>query len=107
MEEASKQKGGGSPLKCLIVREPYASRILTGKKTREHRSTRTNIRGFIGIIPAKTKTVAGTVEIIDVKGPLPNGWYAYVLRRPLKFKQPIPYDHPSGAVRWVNVYEKI
>jgi hypothetical protein len=47
------------------------------------------------------------VEIVDVKGPLPDGLYAYVLRHPVKFKQPRPYNHPNGAVRWVNVYEKI
>jgi hypothetical protein len=104
---ARKENGRGSPLKCLIVREPYANRILTGKKTREYRSTNTKIRGVIGIIPATTKKVAGTVEIIDVKGPLPDSSYAYVLRHPLKFKQPKPYNHPNGAVRWVNVYEKI
>jgi hypothetical protein len=107
MKEVSKENRRGTPLKCLIVREPHASDILIGKKTREYRSTRTNIRGVIGIIPATTKTVAGTVEIMDVKGPVPNGGYAYVLRRPVKFKRPIPYHHPSGAVRWVNVYEKM
>lgn len=65
------------------------------------------MRGVIGIIPATTKKVAGKVEIIDVKGPLSNGCYAYVLRHPVKLKQPIPYNHPNGAVRWVNVYERI
>jgi hypothetical protein len=31
--------------------------------------------------------------------------YAYVFSNPRRFKTPIPYRHPSGAVTWVRLPE--
>ena len=93
-------------MRGLIIREPYASQILSGAKTKEIRGSATKIRARIGVIPAGTLTVAGTVEIVDCKGPFPAQYgykkvYKYILKNPKKFKTPVPYKHKSGAVRWV------
>jgi hypothetical protein len=29
--------------------------------------------------------------------------YAWVLEKPRRLKQPVPYKHPSGAVIWVRL----
>jgi hypothetical protein len=31
--------------------------------------------------------------------------YAWVLKDVVKFKNPVPYKHPSGAVTWVTLDE--
>jgi hypothetical protein len=96
-------------MKGLIVREPYASQILSGEKTKEFRGRPTKIRGRIAIIPARSGTVAGTVELVDCTGPHRGGGpygdntYRYILENPVKFKKPKPYQHPNGAVIWVNL----
>lgn len=96
-------------MKGLIVREPYASQILSGEKTNEFRGRPTKIRGRIAIIPAGSGMVAGTVDLVDCTGPhaggRPNGdkTYRYILKNPVKFKKPKAYKHPNGAVIWVNL----
>lgn len=96
-------------MKGLIVREPYASQILSGEKTKEIRSRPTKIRGHIAIIPAGSGMVAGTADLVDCTGPHPGAWqyqdktYRYILKNPIKFKKPKPYKHPKGAVIWVNL----
>jgi hypothetical protein len=95
-------------MKGLIIREPYAGQILSGAKTEEIRGCATKIRGTIAVIPAGTLTVAGTVDIVDCRGPFRarlgyKNAYKYILKSPKKFKKPVPYKHKSGAVRWVNL----
>lgn len=81
--------------------------------------------------------IIGTCDLVDVKGPLnveqltspenvkkqyftemqrqllvKNGspykkTYAYVLKNPKAFSNPIPYKHPCGAVIWVKLGEEI
>jgi hypothetical protein len=29
--------------------------------------------------------------------------YAWILSKPKRYKEPIPYKHPKGAVIWVNI----
>lgn len=35
-----------------------------------------------------------------------EGQYAWVLKDVIKFKNPVPYKHPSGAVTWVTLDEQ-
>ena len=39
------------------------------------------------------------------------GWYrqtyAWVLEKPRILKRPVPYQHPSGAVIWVRLDDKV
>jgi ASCH domain len=117
-------------LRGLMVREPWASLILRGKKTWEIRGTRTSHRGEIYIIRSGTGRVVGSCRIIDVLGPLTmedmrlnvethltpeselilgglpyRSTYAWVLAEPRTFEEPIPYKHPSGAITWVDLNE--
>lgn len=111
----------------LIIKTPWSDFILDGRKTWEIRGSRTNIRGKIDIIESGTSTCVGTVELIDCIGPLslvammlcqeehlisidlltaglpyPNT-YAWVVQNPVRFKKPVPYNHPNGAVIWVKL----
>ncbi|WP_442951553.1 ASCH domain-containing protein [Paenibacillus sp. GYB004] len=50
--------------RALIVREPYASMIVTGTKIWEIRGSNTKIRGTVGIIAAGTGTVIGRCDLL-------------------------------------------
>ena len=113
--------------KALIVDMPHVERILSGHKSWEMRSTGTKTRGRIALIRKGSGMVVGTVEIVDSIGPLTedamidnisqhmvtsdrikNGdvvkyKYAWVLRAPERLALPVAYDHPNGAVIWVNL----
>jgi hypothetical protein len=112
----------------LMVRDPYASQLLTGEKTWEIRGRATQIRGPIVIIKSGTGQAFGVVELVAVIGPLslddlvesthlPSSereefrrtglpypkTFAYVVRNPRWFAAPISYRHPYGAVTWVDL----
>jgi hypothetical protein len=112
----------------LIIREPWISEILSGRKTWEIRGTNTRRRGRIALIKAGTSTIVGTCDLVDVKGPLtlqqmlrstkkhrhPKGelaenglpykkTYAWILGDVHVLKEPVPYAHPRGAVTWVKL----
>lgn len=114
----------------LIIRDPYVSQILDGKKTWEIRGKRTTIRGRIGLIKGGSGTVVGTCDLFDVVGPLTlaeyrkgarragsepreidelpyDATYAWVLRHPVRLPEPVRYAHPSGAVIWVNLAPRV
>jgi hypothetical protein len=97
-------------------------------KTWEIRGSRTNIRGTIGLIESRSGTVVGLCEVIDCIGPLTaeeyrrdarragmlpaeanlggyKNTFAWVLANSRRFKTPVPYRHPSGAVIWVALDE--
>ncbi|AEH24990.1 ASCH domain-containing protein [Pyrococcus yayanosii] len=112
-------------MKGLIVREPYASWIVEGRKVWEIRKNSTRIRGRIVIISGRK--ALGTVELVDVLGPFTpeelvehedkhlasyeflkrysNGkkLYAWVLANPEKFEHPRDVAVPPGAQVWVNL----
>jgi len=112
--------------KGLIVREPYASLIVEGKKVWEIRKTRTKIRGEILII-SNGKAI-GKAELVDVLGPFTpeelaehedkhcasvsfeysNGkpLYAWVLRNAEKFDRPKEVEMAKGVQIWANVVVK-
>jgi hypothetical protein len=114
-------------LRAVPVRAPFVDWILEGKKTWEIRSRSTKIRGVIGLIKSRSLTVVGRCEIVEVIGPLTRelirqkaqakmneppaecfdcvGNYAWVLGNVRRFKKPVPYRHPSGAITWVKLDE--
>jgi hypothetical protein len=114
--------GQGLTHGLLILKEPLAE-ILVGTKTWEIRGKATARRGRIALIESKSGHVVGTCEVVDVLGPLtlaelrrnaaltgfrPNRLpyattYAWVLRDARRLAEPVPYEHPSGAVIWVRL----
>jgi hypothetical protein len=112
----------------LMVRDPYATWLLDGSKSWEIRGRPTQIRGPVVVIKSGTGQAFGAVDLVHVLGPLTledlvrsaelpameragfardglpyKKTFAYVVRNARWFMQPIPYDHPSGAVTWVNL----
>lgn len=115
-------------MKGLVIKEPWIDMILDGKKTWEIRGSNTTIRGSIALIKSGTGMIYGTAELVDVvplhgpddfelilttfdKHQVPLGAvsylkpYAWVLKNPVKYAEPVPYKHPQGAVIWVNLKE--
>lgn len=114
-------------MKGLIIDTPAIDRILSGKKTWEMRSSHTKVRGVIALIRKGSGTVVGTIELVDSRGPftpaemLQNQQYhqittdrladpkvakwnhAWVLKDVKALNKPVPYRHPSGAVKWVTL----
>lgn len=110
----------------LIIKPKWADMILSGIKTWEIRGSRTHKRGTIGIIKSSSGLVYGTVELVDcvpLHGPddveliLGNQdkhhvalgaikyrkpW-AWVMKNPIIYPEPVPYKHPQGAVIWVRL----
>lgn len=114
----------------LIVREPWVSLIVDGQKDWEMRTRTTKIRGPIALIAGGTGKIIGVANLTDVKGPLSKAQMAFnqkrhriphesigageaekwntawVLEGAKRLKEPVDYDHPSGAVIWVSLDEK-
>ena len=89
-------------MKCLIVKEPFASRIINGEKPVEFRSRPTNIRGRIGIIASGSRgKVIGTVEVTGCEQG-ENGLFHWKLANPHKFSTPHTFTQPQGCVTWVK-----
>lgn len=115
----------------LIIDEPYISQILLGEKSWEMRSQRTAKREVIGLIKKGSGQVVGKATIVDCIGPLSfselqnntvkhgiskqqldagllDKWnFAWVLEKVEMFEEPMPYNHPSGAVIWVDLPKAI
>ena len=108
-------------MKGLIIRSPWIDLILQGEKTWEIRGANTHIRGRIALIKSGTGQVYGIAELVDCVSldwpafqdhipqhrietvqslPYPKT-FAWILSRPIPFKEPVPYRHPKGAVIWV------
>jgi len=109
----------------LIVREPWASLIVDGKKKWEVRRTNTRYRGPIAIISGGK--VIGIVEIVDVielpvkemaalvekhyadplliigYGKGRDTLFAWVLRNPRRLREPLKIEIPRGAQVWVQL----
>jgi len=114
-------------MRALIIKEPWASQVVSGKKTIELRSRKTTKVGQeIYIAKAGTKTLIGRVTIekcvqLTVEDCINlqekhlaafreffhnkkiYGWY---LKDAVQFDEPIPYNHPQGAQMWVIIPEK-
>jgi hypothetical protein len=113
-------------LKGLVIDQPWIGMILRHEKTWEMRSRPTNVRGPIALIQKGTGTVVGTARLVDSapelrvdemsahfgKHRIPDEmvrsagfkwltpWVLWDVRR---LSRPVPYDHPKGAVTWVNL----
>lgn len=109
--------------RALIVKQPWVDLILSGEKTWEMRSQSTKIRGLVGLIEQGTGLIVGEFYLDRVGEPLDNfdigygqhlhrvddltlleKWrYPWILSRAQRYEEPIPYNHPQGAVVWVKI----
>lgn len=120
-------------MRGLIIRDPWIDLILQGKKTWEIRSKASAVREKIALIRGGSGTIVGTVTLADCLGPftfdelpahrdkhcVPDGplaefrekyknrAFAWVMRDVVALPEPVPYDHPSGAVIWVTLPEDV
>ena len=115
-----------SQLRGLIVRTPWVDYLLDGTKTWEIRGSATSIRGRIALIRGGSGgRVVGSIDLVDcipltrdeyLQGEayhrVPTSQteelpyrhpYAWVMRDPKPFNEPIHYQHPRGAIIWVNL----
>lgn len=113
-------------LKGLVIKPHWADLILDGTKTWEIRGSATKHRGPIYIIKSGTGKIYGAADLVDcipLHGPndheliinsrdkhhVPLGAvpyrkpWAWVIENAERFKEPFEYDHPQGAVIWVNI----
>ncbi len=112
------------PVRSLVVREPWASLIVGGRKTWEIRRYPTRIRGRIGIVSGRG--LIGAVRLVDVLGPFSveelllhiekhlapeevlrayagdSELYAWVLAEPEEFPEPFEVERPRGPRTWVT-----
>ena len=54
----------------LVIRDPYATWILEGRKVREMRGSATKICGRIALIKSGSGLIFGTCDLVDVVGPI-------------------------------------
>lgn len=111
----------------LVIREPWISHILAGRKIWEMRGRPTKNRGLIGLIRQGSGQIFGVAELVDSlpslnrtnygehagKHAIPaamldeviqNGWvYPWVLSSVRRLSKPVPYNHKSGAVNFVRL----
>lgn len=108
--------------RALIIKEHWLNEMFNNGKVWEMRSNKTNVRGKIGLIQSGTGMIIGEAflfgcsrqpieknekfikyhKVIDLS--LLDKWkYAWYLKDILKYKEPIPYKHPKGAVVWVKI----
>lgn len=114
--------------RAFIVKEQWGNLILSGTKTWEIRGVGTKIRDRVGVIFSGTGMIQGSVEIVgsslllredfdlykkhhqiicdydELPYKEPHVWY---LKDAVRFEEPIPYQHPQGAVVWVNLWDRI
>lgn len=117
--------------RALIVAEPWIDLILSGEKTWEMRSSINRILGWVGLIRKGSGQIVGAVRMTGAGAALTKGellehverhcipiamiesgaigkwttpWY---MEEAVEFSEPVPYDHPSGAVTWVSLDESV
>jgi hypothetical protein len=113
----------------LLIKSPHIENILQGRKSWEIRGSSTkNTNATIALIRGGSGTIVGRCQIASVIGPLTREQllknehkhlvaahqvdevikrypkcYAWELVDVRSINPPVPYDHPSGAVIWVNL----
>jgi hypothetical protein len=112
-------------MKALIIQKQWLDMILDGSKTWEMRSRPTKVRGRILLIEAGSGHIVGECvlensltrplirpELFEHKhrvadiSLLKNWCYAWSISNAKRYDKPIPYNHPKGAVVWVNIDEE-
>ena len=114
----------------LVIRDPYVTWILEGRKVWEMRGSATKMRGRIALIKSGSGLVFGTCDLVDVVGPLdlatlrknasklnqkPSemtglyyaNTYGWVLEGAKALPKPLAYEHKSGAVIWVKLSDAL
>lgn len=119
-------------MKALVIDEPWIGKILRGEKTWEMRKTACHQRGRIALIRKGSGLVVGTADLIDSLSRIvsrnayaeaeafhgipperqdrafADGWTTpWVLANAHPLASPVPYQHPSGAVIWVNLDDAV
>jgi hypothetical protein len=113
--------------KGLIVADPWIGYFLDGTKTWEMRSSGASHRGWFGLIRKGTGAVHGVARLIEVGAPLSPAemiatfehhripdhmihsgevakWNTpWKLADVRQLDRPVPYQHKSGAVTWVEL----
>jgi len=113
--------------KGLVVADPWIGYLLDGTKTWEMRSKRVSFRGWFGLIRKGTSAVYGVARLVDVcpalsvqemidaydkhripeemiqSGEVSKWTTPWVLSDIRKLPRPISYNHPYGAVSWVEL----
>jgi hypothetical protein len=113
--------------RCLLVKDPHATSILSGRKLWEIRGSATKVRGRVGIAKSGTGMIFGSVEVVGSRevtldellvspnlppdehemfariGQVYTQPHAWELRNAMLFDVPVPYKHPQGAVIWVTL----
>lgn len=108
--------------KGLIIKKEWLDKIFDNEKIWEMRSTQTKIRGKIQLIESKSGTIVGECEItgchklseneklselknhqVEDTSLLDKWCFAWHISNAKRYEKPIPYNHPKGAVIWVNL----
>jgi hypothetical protein len=106
----------------LIIQKIWLDQIFDNGKIWEMRCAKTKITGKIGLIEAGTGQIVGDAILLGcLNTPIePNSeyfdkhkindfellrkWkYPWILSNPKRYANPIPYNHPKGAVIWVRL----
>lgn len=104
-------------VKCLSIKQPFASAILTGQKDEEYRTWRTHYRGLLAIHAGKSimadrfdeypnfdpkriqrGVILGVVDLVDCQPDIyePDVW-AWMVRNPRWLARPLPYKGSLGV----------
>jgi hypothetical protein len=117
-------------MRALLIRHPHIDKILAGTKTWEIRGSRTSVREQIALVASGSGTVIGVCDLVDCIGPLTQNQYrtnakkagmrpseatlgyyrqtyAWIVEKACRLDQPVPYEHPTGAVIWVRLERNI
>ena len=108
--------------KGLIIKKVWLDKIFDEGKVWEMRTTKTKIRGKILLIESGSGMIMGEAQLMYCSdkpisrhpsqlklhqvedSELLKKWkYAWGLSFAKRYKEPIPYKHPQGAVIWVNL----
>jgi hypothetical protein len=120
---SSSSRATDLPKSGLIIKLKWLDLILSGQKTWEIRSTATTKREVVALIESGSGHVLGQARITDSVvlslTDLQNNVekhciqdlstityaksHAWVLTETLRFKVPQPYEHPQGAIVWVDM----
>ena len=115
-------------LKGLVIKPNWADLILDGVKTWEIRGSATKHRGPVYIIKSGSGEIFGAARLVECR-PFTiddyhecgyfhqlnnislftryNQPWAWVFEDAVRFKEPLSYQHPQGAVIWVNLPHSI